>query len=105
VTLKSAPAYFVVTYPVSKMVIPYLLLRRWKSWRALSKSLFSTLFYDGEEPPKLPILLKRKSSVGIAWGSSGKDARYLSKLRRLMGKTDEEHRKLVMSMAQKMARH
>jgi hypothetical protein len=35
------------------------------------------LFYDGEEPPKLPNLLKRKSSGEIAWGSSGKDARFL----------------------------
>jgi transcriptional regulator with XRE-family HTH domain len=62
------------------------------------------LFYEGEEPPKLPDLLKRKSPADIAWGSSGKDARYLHKLRRVLGKTDEEHRKLVMHMAQKMAR-
>jgi len=61
------------------------------------------LFYDGEKPPKLPNLPKRKSSDDIAWGSSGKDGRYLSKLRRLLGKADEEHRKLVMYMAQKMA--
>ena len=39
------------------------------------------LFYDGEEPPKLPNLPKRKSSDDIAWGSSGRDARYLGKLR------------------------
>ena len=61
------------------------------------------LFYDGEEPPKLPNLLKRKSSDDIAWGSSGKDARYLSKLRRSLGKANEQDRKLVMHMAQKMA--
>jgi transcriptional regulator with XRE-family HTH domain len=62
------------------------------------------LFYDGDEPPKLPSLPKRKSSDDIAWGSTGKDARYLNKLRRLLGETDEEHRKLVMHIAQKMAR-
>jgi len=61
------------------------------------------LFYDGEEPPALPNLLKRKSSGEIAWGSSGKDARFLSKLRRLLGKSDEQHRKLILLMAQKMA--
>ena len=61
------------------------------------------LFYDGEEPPKLPNLPKRKSSDDIAWGSSGKDARYLSKLRRLLGRTDEGDRKLLLYMAQKMA--
>jgi transcriptional regulator with XRE-family HTH domain len=61
------------------------------------------LFYDGEEPPKLPSLPNRKSSDDMAWGSSGKDARYLSKLRRLLGKSDEQHRKLILLMAQKMA--
>jgi hypothetical protein len=62
------------------------------------------LFYDGDEPPKLPNLPKRKSSDDIAWGSSGKDARFLSKLRRLLAKADEEHRKLLLHMTQKMAR-
>jgi transcriptional regulator with XRE-family HTH domain len=62
------------------------------------------LFYDGEEPPKVPHLLARKSSDEIAWGSSGKDARYLNKLRRLLGKTDEDGRKLLLYTLQKMAR-
>jgi transcriptional regulator with XRE-family HTH domain len=62
------------------------------------------LFYDGDEPPKLPNLLTRKSSEDIAWGSSGKDARYLNKLRRLLGKTDEDGRKLLLYTLQKMAR-
>jgi transcriptional regulator with XRE-family HTH domain len=62
------------------------------------------LFYDGDGPPKLPNLPKRKSSDEGAWGSSGKDARFLNKLRRVLSKTDEEHRKLVLHMAQKMVR-
>jgi len=61
------------------------------------------LFYDGEEPPKLPNLPKRNSSDETAWGSTGKDARYLNKLRRLLGKSEEHDRKLVLLMAQKMA--
>ena len=65
---------------------------------------FYQLFYDGKEPPKLPNLLKRKSSEDIAWGSSGKDWRFLSKLRRLLAKTEEADRKLLLHMAQKMAR-
>jgi transcriptional regulator with XRE-family HTH domain len=73
-----------------------------KMARALEVPLYQ-LFYDGEEPPKLPNLLKRKSSDENAWGSSGKNARFLSKLGRLLGKSDDEHRKLVMHMAQKMA--
>ncbi len=71
--------------------------------RALEVPMYQ-LFYDGEEPPKLPNLPKRKSSDEIAWGSSGKDARFLNKLRRLLSKTDEENRKLVMHMTQKLAR-
>jgi transcriptional regulator with XRE-family HTH domain len=62
------------------------------------------LFYDGEEPPKLPNLPRRELSNENAWGSSGKDARFLSKLRRLLGKTDEKNRKLILYMTQKMAR-
>ncbi len=70
--------------------------------RALEVPMYQ-LFYDGEEPPKLPNLPKRKSSDDIAWGSAGKNARYLSKLRRLLAKTEEGDRKLLLYMAQKMA--
>jgi hypothetical protein len=61
------------------------------------------LFYDGEEPPQVPNLLKQKSSDKDAWGSTGKDARFLSRLRRLLGKSSAEDRKLLLHMAQKMA--
>src|SRR6266700_721094 len=70
--------------------------------RALEVPMYQ-LFYDGEEPPKLPNLPQRKSSDDIAWGSSGKDARYLSKLRRLLAKTEEEDRKILFFTAQKMS--
>jgi transcriptional regulator with XRE-family HTH domain len=69
--------------------------------RALEVPMYQ-LFYDGEEPPKLPNLSKRKSSD--AWGSSGKDARFLNKLCRLLGKADEADRKLILYMTQKLAR-
>ena len=49
-------------------------------------------------------LPKRKSSDEVAWGSSGKDARYLGKLRRLLAKAEDEDRKLILYMAQKMAK-
>ena len=62
------------------------------------------LFYEGEEPPELPNLPKRKTSDDIAWGSSGKDARFLSKFRRLLGSVDEGDRRLLLHMVQKMAR-
>src|SRR5271169_5609949 len=73
-----------------------------KMARALEVPMYR-LFYDGEEPPKLPNLPKRKSSDDIAWGNAGKDARYLGKLRRLLGKTEAGDRKLILYMAQKMA--
>jgi len=52
----------------------------------------------------VPTLLKQKSPDEGAWGSSGKDAQFLSKLRRLLGKANEQDRKLILHMAQKMAR-
>ncbi|MGC1684325.1 MAG: helix-turn-helix domain-containing protein [Candidatus Acidiferrales bacterium] len=61
------------------------------------------LFYDGEEPPELPNLPKRKTSDDIAWGSRGKEARILSRFRRLLSKTTETDRRLLLYMAQKMA--
>ncbi len=74
-----------------------------KMARALEVPLYQ-LFYDGEEPPELPKLPKRKTSDDIAWGSSGKDARFLSKFRRLLGRVDEGDRRLLLYMVQKMAR-
>jgi len=73
-----------------------------KMARALEVPLYQ-LFYEGEEPPKLPKLLKRKTADDIVWGSSGKEARFLSHLQRLLGRVEEGDRKLLMSLAQKMA--
>ncbi len=73
-----------------------------KMARAFEVPLYQ-LFYEGDQPPELPNLLKRKSSDKDGWGSSGKDARYLSKLRRVLGKASEQDLRLVMQMTQKMA--
>lgn len=62
------------------------------------------LFYESKEPPKVPNVFAGKSSNDIAWGSSGKDAKFLRKLRRLLGKAKEEDRKLILYTLQKMAR-
>ena len=74
-----------------------------KMARALEIPMYQ-LFYDGEEPPKLPNLPKRKTADDITWGSSGKDAHWLYKFRRLLARTEESDRKLLMFMIQKMAR-
>ncbi|HXN24056.1 MAG TPA: helix-turn-helix domain-containing protein [Candidatus Dormibacteraeota bacterium] len=73
-----------------------------KMARALEVPLYQ-LFYDGEEPPELPNLPKRKTSDEIAFGTKGKEARFLAKFRRLLGRVDEGDRKLLLYMAQKMA--
>ncbi len=62
------------------------------------------LFYDGEEPPKLPNLLKRKTTDDILWGNSGKDAHTLAKFCRLFGRMKKDDFGLVLYMAQKMAK-
>ena len=61
------------------------------------------LFYEGDEPPKLPNPLKRKTADDIAWGSSGKQAVYLHKLVRCLSKAGEADRKLLLAMVQKLA--
>ena len=73
-----------------------------KMARALEVPLYQ-LFYDGEEPPVLPNLPKRKSADEIVWGSTGKEARLLGKFRRLMGRIEDGDRRLLLYMAQKMA--
>ncbi len=70
--------------------------------RALEVPLYR-LFYDGEEPPKLPNLLKRKASEDIVWGGSGKHGIYLHKLVKCLSKATESDRKLLLSFAQKVA--
>ncbi len=62
------------------------------------------LFYEGKEPPKVPSIAVRKPSDEAAWGSSGKDSKYFSKLRRLLSKSSEGDRKLILFTVQKMAR-
>jgi len=75
-----------------------------KMARALEIPLYQ-LFYDGETPPPLPNPPNRQAPAQIAWGSSGKDGRYLMKFRRQLGKMDEGDRRLLLFMAQKMSRH
>jgi len=71
--------------------------------RALEVPMYQ-LFYEGEEPPKLPNLLKRKTADDIVWGDSGKEAHMLAKFCRLFGRMKEDEIGLVLFTAQKMAR-
>jgi len=71
--------------------------------RALEVPMYQ-LFNDGEQPPKLPNLPKRKPGAGIEWGNKGKDARLLAKFCRLFSRMKGDDLGLVLFMAQKMAK-
>jgi transcriptional regulator with XRE-family HTH domain len=73
-----------------------------KMARALEVPLYQ-LFYDGDESAELPNLPQRRTVDEIAWGSTGKEARFLTMFRRLLGRIDEGDRRLLLFMAQKMA--
>ena len=70
--------------------------------RALEIPMYQ-LFYDGEEPPKLPSLLKRKADSKF-FGDSGKDARMLAKFRKFLSQTDAKNQGILVHMAQKMVK-
>ena len=70
--------------------------------RALEVPVYH-LFYDGEEPPGLPaIVLNQKDTA--EWGSAGRHARYLAKLRRLLARMEPQDRNLLMYFSQKLNR-
>jgi transcriptional regulator with XRE-family HTH domain len=71
--------------------------------RALEIPVYQ-LFYDGEEDPKPLKLQHRKGSGNFAWGSFGKDARFLHRLRGFLRKAKEKDRKLLLYMAREMIR-
>ena len=73
-----------------------------KMARALEVPLFH-LFYEGEEPAEFPEVLKRRTGSDLLWGRSGKEARVLARFRHLLSQTGESDRKLLLTMAQKMA--
>jgi transcriptional regulator with XRE-family HTH domain len=62
------------------------------------------IFYEGKERPKPLNILKPAGEDEIAWGSSGKDARMLGDFRKLLGRIKEADRRLLLHVAQKMAR-
>ena len=73
-----------------------------KMARALEVPLYQ-LFYDSEEAAEVPDLPQRRTVDEIAWGTTGKEARFLTMFRRLLGRIDEGDRRLLLYMAQKMA--
>lgn len=74
-----------------------------KMARALEVPLYH-FFYGREEPPRLPSLLRQGTKRDFAWGGSGRDARVLSRFLRHLSRMGDHNRRLLLFMAQKMAR-
>jgi transcriptional regulator with XRE-family HTH domain len=70
---------------------------------ALEIPLFQ-LFYEGEEPPPLPNLSKRKSTEELVLDEeTQRELRFFEKVKRLVGRINERDRQLLLYMAQKLA--
>jgi transcriptional regulator with XRE-family HTH domain len=66
---------------------------------ALELPLYA-LLYDGEKPPTAAPLGNHSQE----WGSTGKDARYLMKLRRCLAKMDNDERESLVAFAERLSR-
>ena len=61
------------------------------------------MFYEGDEPPPLPNLSKRRSTEELILdGADEKEVRFFEKVRKLVTKIDEKDRQLLLFMAQKL---
>jgi transcriptional regulator with XRE-family HTH domain len=73
-------------------------LEKWA--RAMEMHLYQVL-YDGSEPPEAPTL---GSTTRDGWGNSGKDARYLAKLRRYLSQMTLSDRSILMATISELVR-
>src|SRR6266852_9148401 len=71
-------------------------LEKWA--HALEVPLYQ-LFYEGDKPPAPSHLASGKKGATIAWGSTGKDARYLAKLVRALSRMSARDRELLFFAA------
>lgn len=70
--------------------------------RALEVPMYR-LFHEGEAEPSVRRTLKLPKD-SEEWGRTGVQADYLSKLRRLLGKMGPDDQRLLLTMAQKVAK-
>lgn len=62
------------------------------------------LFFEGDEPPPLPNLSKRKTTEELALDEeSQRELRFFDKVKRLLSRINERDRQLLLYMAQKLA--
>lgn len=76
-------------------------LEKWA--RALDVPLYR-LFYEGDKPPGLPNLAKRKTADEIAVASPTEERRFWLKFRGLLRRINEADRRLLLQVAQRMAK-
>ena len=67
--------------------------------RALEVPMY-LLFYDGDEPPKLPALPRTETSK---WELSPRGGAYLAALRRSLARMEVQERNLLLFVAKRMA--
>jgi transcriptional regulator with XRE-family HTH domain len=70
--------------------------------RALEVPLYQ-LFYDVENPPELPLLADRKTVEDIVGVSAPEHLRFLNRMARLLDRLDQNDRRLLLHVAQRMA--
>ncbi len=70
---------------------------------ALEIALYE-LFYEGDEPPQLPNLSRRRTTEELALDKDAeRDLRFAEKVKRVISRINEKDRQLLLYMAQKMA--
>jgi len=71
--------------------------------RALDMPLYQ-LLYDGDDPPRAETSGAGSGRQATGWGYSGKELRFMKKLRHLLSKMQEADRELLLFTVQQMVR-
>jgi transcriptional regulator with XRE-family HTH domain len=71
--------------------------------RAMEIPLYQ-IFYDGEDPPVPPPLPPSRESSTDTWGIAGDSARFLLRLRHLLGRISDRDRRLLLHLASQLVR-
>lgn len=71
--------------------------------RALEMPLYQ-IVYEADGTAAVPHALKRQTDDEVDWGSAGRDAELFAQFRRVLGRIAAPDRRLLLAVAQKMAR-
>ena len=93
---------FAAISPASKMATPFPPLRRSRNWRGRSRFLCTSCSTMASRR-NFRICSREKARTKLPGGSSGKNGIYLHKLVKCLRKATDSDRKLLLSMAQKLA--